>query len=117
MDQGGEVKNFQAHRLHEDDFKRMQEMFEGVAMKAMQSAMTEDNAKKFGTVMAGIFLDEATNRLREQSKEHASNLVLWSIKAIGARVVAFLFIGGIVYAFGGWDALARVAKFIFNLKS
>lgn len=67
---------------------------------------TEDAAKRFW--MAGF------NVLQEQAQNHAGRFVLGSLGAMFRKVTIFVLIGGLVYAVGGWSALAGLFKTLFT---
>lgn len=69
----------------------------------LQEAMTSDNAKLFVRAM----LTEAQRMATEKSVEVAGGV----LKALLGRALLFLFLGSIVYALGGWTALAAMGKF------
>lgn len=70
--------------------------------------MTEDNATKFW--LAGI------NALQRHATENTGKLVLGGLLGLLRRAVVFVLLGAIVYAVGGWTAIASFFKAIFYVK-
>lgn len=72
--------------------------------QGLKDVMTSDNARVFVRAM----LTEAQTMAAEKSVEVAGGL----LKAVVLRALTFLFLGSIVYALGGWTALAAMGKFL-----
>ncbi len=71
-----------------------------------EEILTEEAAKKFW--LAGLEV------LQEQAQNHAGRYVLGSLSAMFRKITIFVLIGGLVYAVGGWSALAGLFKTLFT---
>lgn len=71
-----------------------------------EEILTEEAAKKFW--LAGLKV------LQEQAQNHAGRFVLGSLFAMFRKVTIFVLVGGLVYALGGWSALAGLFKTLFT---
>lgn len=71
-----------------------------------EEILTEEAAKKFW--LAGLEV------LQEQAQNHAGRFVLGSLSAMFRKVTIFVLVGGLVYAIGGWSALAGLFKTLFT---
>lgn len=77
----------------------------GKAFEAgLSKAMTSDNARMFVRAM----LTEAQTMATEKTGQVVGNAVVALLK----RGLLFVFLGSIVYALGGWSALAALGKFL-----
>ncbi len=77
------------------------------AVKAgIQSVMTEETAAKFWA--AGLTV------LQKQATQHAGRFVLGGLWGLMRKASLFMALGGIVYAIGGWAALATLFKTLFT---
>lgn len=72
----------------------------------IKTAITEETAVAFWS--AGLAA------LQKQATEHAGRFVLGGIWGLARKASLFFLLGGIVYAVGGWAALAALAKTIFG---
>lgn len=70
--------------------------------------MTEDNATKFW--LAGI------NAFQRHATENTGRLVLGGLLGLLRRGAAFILLGALVYALGGWTAIANFVKAIFFVR-
>ena len=71
--------------------------------EGIQAAMSEENAQRFVRAV----LNEAQRMATAKAGEAAVGVIGVLVK----RAVLFLFLGSVVYAIGGWAALASMAKF------
>lgn len=71
-----------------------------------EESLTEEAAKKFW--LAGLEV------LQAQAQNHAGRFVLGSLSAMFRKVTIFVLVGGLVYAIGGWSALAGLFKTLFT---
>lgn len=71
-----------------------------------KSLMTEENAQMFW--LAGFAL------LQEKAEAHAGRFVIGSMSSVVRKVSMFVLLGGLVYAVGGWSALAGLFKSLFS---
>lgn len=67
--------------------------------------MTEENATKFW--LAGI------NALQRHAAENTGKLVLGGLASLLRRGAVFILLGALVYALGGWTAIATFWKALF----
>lgn len=74
--------------------------------QALHDALNEDTALRFW--VAGI------KALQEHAAEHTGRWILGGVWSIVQRLMLFVLLGGIVYAIGGWTALAKVWDVIFG---
>jgi len=70
------------------------------------AAMNDKNAATFCRAM----VQEAKNMAAEKSVEMAGGV----LKAFLGKALTFVFLGSLVYAVGGWSALAAMGKFLFD---
>ena len=87
----------------------LQEISERVATavrEGIKGAMTEETAAAFWA--AGLAV------LQKQATQHAGRFVLGGLWGMARQASLFFMLGGIVYALGGWAALAALAKTIFG---
>lgn len=80
--------------------EEMGEAFE----RGLKHAMSSDNARQFVRAM----LTEAQNMATEKTGQMVGSAVM----ALAKRALLFIFLGSIVYALGGWSALAALGKFL-----
>ncbi len=73
--------------------------------QGITEAMTEDNARLFWAAGLKVFQEEAT--------QHTGRIVIGGMKGLFSRVLLFLVLGSVVYAFGGWSGLAGLFKTLF----
>lgn len=92
-------------RLTDETIDYIEQRVQAAVAKAIQNAMTEDTAAAFWS--AGV------NVLQRQATQHAGRIALGGIKAVLSKGALFLLLGGVVYAIGGWQALAKLAKVLF----
>jgi hypothetical protein len=76
--------------------------------RGLKEAMTSDNARLFVRAMFA----EAQSMATEKTGEVVGGAVVALLK----RGALFLFLGGIVYAVGGWGALAGLIKWLAGPK-
>ena len=87
-------------RLTDETIDYLEQRLAGAMVKAMRESMTEEVAREFWG--AGVKV------LREQATEHTGRFVLGGLSGLARRVGTFLLLGGVVYAIGGWAALAKL---------
>lgn len=73
---------------------------------ALSKTMSEETALRFW--MAGI------RALQEHAAEHTGRWLLGGVWAIAQKLMLFMLLGGVVYAIGGWSALAKVWDAFFG---
>ena len=92
-------------RLSEDTVRYLESRMTESVAKVMRDAMTEEAAAAFW--MAGL------NVLQKSASDHAGRFVIGGLWGLARKLATFMMLGGIVYAVGGWSALATIAKAIF----
>lgn len=87
-------------RLTDETIDYLEQRLAGAMAKAVSQSMTEEVAKEFWA--AGIKV------LREQAAQRTGRFVLGGLGGLASRVGTFILLGGLVYAIGGWAALAKL---------
>jgi len=82
------------------------EVVASAVKQAITESMNTENAKVFW--VAGIEV------LQQQASEHAGKFVLGGLMGLVRKTLFFLIAGGMIYALGGWSALAAFFKAIFG---
>jgi len=93
-------------RLTDETIQYLEEKFANAVREGIAAAITEDTAEKFWG--AGLTV------LQKQAAAHTGRFVIGSLWGVVRRIAFFLLIGGLVYAFGGWGALAALFKALFH---
>lgn len=93
-------------RLTQETIDYMTLLFQQAVSEGIRSAVTEEMAAK---VMAA-----AITALQRQATERAGRAVMGGLLGLASKGTVFLLLGGLVYAVGGWSALAKLAKFLFS---
>jgi hypothetical protein len=93
-------------KLREETLTHMKELMRDAVRDGLRESINEDVIEAF---WAG-----GVKMLQRQATEHAGRFVLGGIMGIVRRISLFLVLGGIVYALGGWTALASLGKMLFN---
>lgn len=63
---------------------------------------------------AAVFWRAGLAMFQEQASEHAGRFVLGGLWGLVRKVSLFFLLGGLVYAMGGWSALAGFFKIVFG---
>lgn len=92
-------------RLTNETLLHLETRIAAAVRTGISEAMNEDNAEKFWTAGAKVF--------RKQATENTGKFVIGGLMGILRKFGLFLVLGGIVYAFGGWGALATLFKTLF----
>ena len=92
--------------LTESALQEISERVSTAVREGIKGAMTEENAAAFWA--AGLAV------LQKQATQHAGRFVLGGLWGMARKASLFFMLGGIVYALGGWAALAALAKTIFG---
>lgn len=82
--------------------------------KEMQEAVAEGIKSAINEETASAFWSAGFNALQKQATEHAGRFVLGGLWGIARRISMFLLLGGVVYAIGGWTALAKLWHALFS---
>lgn len=93
-----------------------------VDMDTLVSRIAESNAKSIAQALHETMSDETALKfwaagiraLQEHAAEHTGRWLLGGVWAIVQRLMLFMLLGGVVYAIGGWSALAKVWHVIFG---
>ncbi|ADV01254.1 hypothetical protein [Alicycliphilus denitrificans] len=93
-------------RLTQETIDYMTLLVQQAVSEGIKGAMTEETAQQFWG--AGIAV------LQRQATHHAGRMVMSGITGLLRRGAVFVVLGGIVYALGGWTALAKMAKVLFT---
>ncbi|WP_343735274.1 hypothetical protein [Acidovorax sp.] len=93
-------------RLTDATIDYLEEKMKAAVAEGIKSAMTEDTAKAFWG--AGLTV------LQKQATQHAGRFVLGGLWGLLRKASLFMALGGIVYAIGGWAALATLFKALFT---
>ena len=93
-------------RLTQQTMDYMQLQVQQAVSEGIKGAMTEETAARFWA--AGLTV------LQKQATQHAGRFVLGGLWGLARKASLFFMLGGIVYALGGWAALAALAKTIFG---
>ena len=93
-------------RLTDETIAHLEERIVAAVGDGIKAAITKDTAVAFWS--AGLAA------LQEQATQHAGRFVLGGIWGLLRKASLFFMLGGIVYAVGGWAALAALAKTIFG---
>ena len=93
-------------RLTDETIAHLEERIVAAVGDSIKAAITEDTAVAFWS--AGLAA------LQKQATQHAGRFVLGGIWGLLRKASLFFMLGGIVYAVGGWAALAALAKTIFG---
>lgn len=90
--------------LTESALQEISERVSTAVREGIKGAMTEETAAAFWA--AGLAV------LQKQATQHAGRFVLGGLWGMARKASLFFMLGGIVYAMGGWAALAALAKTI-----
>lgn len=93
-------------RLTDETIAYLEERIAAAVGNGIKAVITEDTAVAFWS--AGLAA------LQKQATQHAGRFVLGGIWGLLRKASLFFMLGGIVYAVGGWAALAALAKTIFG---
>ena len=93
-------------RLTDETIQYLREQMKTAVSEGIASAINEETAEAFWS--AGLTV------LQKQAQQHAGRFVIGGLWGLARKLGLFLMLGGIVYAVGGWSALAGLAKTIFS---
>lgn len=93
-------------RLTDTTLMHLETLMRTAVEKGINDAINEDMAERFWS--AGL------NVLQRQATDHAGRFVLGGLWSMVQRLSMFVVLGGVVYAVGGWAALAGLFKTIFS---
>lgn len=93
-------------RLTDETVEYLEARIASAVQSGIKNAMTEDTAAAFWS--AGLQV------LQRQASAHAGRFVLGGLWGLLRKTSLFFLLGGVVYALGGWSALAMFFKAIFG---
>ena len=93
-------------RLTEDTGEWLEQKMAAAVREGIKGAMTEETAAAFWA--AGLEV------LQKQATQHAGRFVLGGLWGLARKASLFIALGSIVYAIGGWNALATLFKTLFT---
>lgn len=93
-------------RLKEETLVHMQSLMREAVRQGVQDLVTEKTIEQF---WAG-----GLSMLQKQATQHAGRFVLGGLWGLARKASLFVLLGGAVYAFGGWTALATLFKALFS---
>lgn len=93
-------------RLREETLKHMQVLMRDAVREGVRDLVTEQNIEQFWA--GGLHM------LQKQATQHAGRFVLGGLWGLARKASLFLLLGGMVYALGGWTALAALFKAMFS---
>lgn len=96
----------EAVNLTPEALQHLEDRMAAAVAAGIHQAMTEDNA--------AAFWDAGIRVLQKQASEHTGRFVIGGVAAIVRKLSLFLVAGGIVYAIGGWTALAKMWQIVWS---
>lgn len=93
-------------RLTDETVEYLEKRIAAAVGEGIKTAMTEETVAAFWA--AGL------HALQKQASEHAGRFVLGGMWGLMRKASLFMMLGGLVYALGGWSALAALFKAIFG---
>lgn len=100
MQEGTEV------RLRKETLEHMQELMRDAVRDGMRELVTPEAMEQFWS--------SGFQMLQKEATRHAGRFVLGGLAGLLKKASLFVLLGGIVYAVGGWSALATLAKALFS---
>lgn len=93
-------------RLTETTLAHLETLMASSVRRAIRESLTEETAE--------LFWGAGLKVLQKQATDHAGRFVIGGLFGLLRRASMFLVLGGVVYAIGGWTALAGLAKTLFS---
>jgi hypothetical protein len=93
-------------RLREETLAHLQGVMREAVREGLIDAINDVAIERFWA--GGLAM------LQRQAAQHAGRFVLGGLMGIARKASLFLILGGVVYALGGWTALAALAKTVFQ---
>lgn len=93
-------------RLREETLQHMQGLMREAVREGVRELVTPETVEQFW--LSGL------QALQKQATQQAGRVVLGGLVGLARKAGVFLLLGGIVYAIGGWSALATLAKALFS---
>lgn len=85
----------------------MEQRMAAAVEAGIKGAMTAEDT-------AAAFWGAGLKVLQKQASEHTGRFVLGGLMGLVKKVSTFLLLGGMVYALGGWTALAKLWQVFFG---
>jgi hypothetical protein len=96
-------------RLTPKTLHHLEELMASSVEKGIRESMNEQ--------MAEMFWASGLKMLQKGATEHAGRFVIGGLLGLAKKLGYFLVLGGLVYAAGGWTALAGLFKALFTTNS
>jgi hypothetical protein len=93
-------------RLREETLEHLQGVMREAVREGLREAVNDEAIERFW--LGGVKL------VQKQAAQHAGQFVLGGLWGIARKAGVFLILGGVVYAVGGWTALAALVKTMFS---
>lgn len=93
-------------RLRDETLQHMRDMMREAVRDGLKESINDEAIERF---WAG-----GMTMLQRQATQHAGRFVLGGLMGVVRKAGMFLVLGGVVYAVGGWSALAALAKAVFS---
>lgn len=93
-------------RLTDETIAYLELRVAAAVQAGIKGALTEENAAAFWAAGISVFQKQAT--------QHAGRFVLGGLWGLARKCSLFMLLGGVVYAIGGWAALAALFKSLFT---
>lgn len=92
--------------LRDETLQHMRDLMRESVREGLREFVTEETIEQFWAGGLGL--------LQKQATKHAGQFVLGGLLGLARKAALFLALGGIVYALGGWSALAALVKSMFS---
>jgi hypothetical protein len=93
-------------RIDDETLAHLKGLMRDAVRDGVRDLVTEETIEQF---WAG-----GLNMLQKQATQHAGRFVLSGLWGLASKASLFLMLGGMVYALGGWTALASLFKAVFT---
>lgn len=93
-------------RLTDETIEYLEQKIAQAVRDGIAGAITEDTAAKFWGAGLAVF--------QKQAAAQTGKFVLSGLSGLLSKGFLFLLVGGLVYAVGGWSALAGLFKALFH---
>lgn len=92
--------------LSEETAAHMRDLMREAVREGLREALSDEAVERFWT--SGLSM------LQRQAAQQTGRFVLGGLAGIMRKAGMFLVLGGVVYAIGGWTALATLAKAVLH---
>lgn len=89
-----------------EDEEKMKAAIKEAVREGIQESVTLELAEQFWGAGLGM--------LQKQATEHAGRFVIGGLMGLVKKLALFLLLGSMIYAIGGWSALANLFKVLFH---